>query len=169
MASQDHPDLEAHRKLLRWRLFWFFAGAGVNYLLISTPFRYLRTHTDLSDWTISACSVGASTSLLFLWNYFVNFRTSLRKREALPRYLTAVVSMWLLSSITLSLLKRYFPGLGVNPFGYAVDLDIVATQALIAGLKFPLYHKWAFPAPKPGAGSNQAEDPGGSETAFRQC
>jgi hypothetical protein len=162
MAAQ--PDHEA-RKLLQWRLFWFFAGAGVNYLLVSTPFHYLQTHTALSKGVISACSYGASTGLLFLWNYFVNFRTSLRKREALPRYLTAVAVMWMLSSCTLWLLKSINPNSFVNVFGFSLDLDIIATQALLAGLKFPLYHKWAFPAPKDGDGGGQGEISAESESA----
>jgi hypothetical protein len=32
--------------------------------------------------------------------------------------------------------------------GIPLDLDIVATQFFLAGLKFFLYHKWVFPLPK---------------------
>jgi hypothetical protein len=163
MAS--HPDSKA-RQLLRWRLFWFFAGAGVNYLLISKPFNYLKGHTALPYGAISACSIGASTGLLFLWNYFVNFRTGLRKREALPRYLTAVFVMWLLSSGTLWLLKTIRPNSIVSVFGLSLDLDIIATQALLAGLKFPLYHKWAFPVDKGGGGADVSA---GSESALSEA
>ena len=57
-------------RTLRWRMFWFLAGSGVNYLLIATPFKYLRTHTTLPVWQISACSIGVGTVFFFLWNYF---------------------------------------------------------------------------------------------------
>ena len=50
------------------RFVWFLAGAGVNYLLISTPFKYLRTHTALPIIAISACSLAISTALFFFWN-----------------------------------------------------------------------------------------------------
>src|SRR5204862_2153084 len=96
------------RQALRMRFFWFVAGAGLNYLLIATPFKWLRTnHPDLPLWAISACSMGVSASFFFLWNYFINFRTHARKRDALPRYVGAVVCMWALSSALLTLLKNH--------------------------------------------------------------
>lgn len=136
------------RQQVYWRFFWFVAGAGVNYALIATPFKWLRTHTHMPIFAISACSLGVSTAFFFLWNYFINFRTDIRKRDALPRYLTAVAVMWVLSTTTLSLLKSFDAHLSLSLFHYAIDLDIVATQFILAGLKFPLYHKWAFPLPK---------------------
>ena len=120
----------------------------MNYLLIATPFHWLRAHTALPIPVISACSTAVSTTFFFLWNYFVNFRTGLSKREALPRYLAAVGCMWVLSSLTLSLLKHYQANFAFDLFGHPLDLDVIATQFLLAGLKFPLYHKWAFPLPK---------------------
>ena len=86
--SMEHASaLESskHRQALRSRLLWFLAGAALNYLLIATPFKYLRTHTTLPVLVISACSIGFSMSFFFTWNYFVNFRTAVRKREALVR------------------------------------------------------------------------------------
>ena len=77
------PEMSRHQQL-RSRIFWFLAGATLNYLLISTPFKFLRSNTDLPLWAISACSLGVSTSFFFLWNYFVNFRTNSRKRDASP-------------------------------------------------------------------------------------
>jgi len=136
------------RQQVYWRFFWFVAGAGVNYALIATPFKWLRTHTEMPIFAVSACSLGVSTSFFFLWNYFINFRTDIRKRDALPRYLAAVALMWALSTTTLSLLKSFNAHLAFNLFHYPIDLDIVATQFFLAGLKFPLYHKWAFPLPK---------------------
>lgn len=137
---------------LRSRFFWFVAGAGVNYLLISTPFKWLEarieTHTPWHVLMISACSIGVATSFFFLWNYFINFRTDSRKRDALARYIAAVATMWLLSSITLTILKHFDAQMSLRLGRIPIDLDIVATQFFLAGLKFTLYHKWVFPLAK---------------------
>ncbi len=146
-STATHPR-ESRQKELHWRLFWFVVGAGVNYLLISSPLGWLKTHTQFPIWAIVACSLATSTTLLFVWNYFVNFRSSLRKREALPRYLAAVGFMYVLQWITLTLMKHHNGHLALNLFGHPLDLDILGSQALLAGVKFPLYHKWAFPVPK---------------------
>ena len=130
---------------LRSRLFWFGAGAVLNYLLISTPFNWLLTHTSLPIWAISASSVGVSTGLLFIWNYFVNFRTDIRDRMVLVRYAVAVVVLWALSSAVLTALKHIDARLAFNVAGTAVDFDIIGTQCVLGGLKFLLYHKWVFP------------------------
>ena len=130
---------------LRSRIFWFLAGASVNYLLIATPFKWLKTHTAMPIWAISACSLGVSTSFFFAWNYFINFRTDARKRDALARYLAAVLCMWLLSSGTLTGLKHFDARLSLSIGRFPLDLDIIATQFFLSGLKFFLYHKWVFP------------------------
>ena len=137
------------RQTLRARLFWFFVGAGLNYLIIATPFKYLRTHTALSVTAISACSVGLSALFFFGWNYFVNFRGNSRRRDALARYIVAVVVMWALSSTTLALLKHVDFHYSLKLLGqFPLDLDIVATQFFIGGFKFLVYHRWVFPASK---------------------
>jgi len=134
------------KQTLRSRLFWFLVGAVVSYLFISTPFKYLKNHTDLSVTAIAGCSVGLSMAFFFVWNYFVNFRGDSRRRDALARYVVAVVCLWALSSTTLSLLKHinfhFFFSLGAH---FPIDLDIVATQFFIGGFKFLVYHRWVFP------------------------
>ena len=137
-----------NRQMLRARLVWFLAGAAVNYLLIATPFKWLHTHTELPIWAVSACSLAISTSFFFAWNYFVNFRTDARKRDAFARYLQAVALMWLLSTITLTLLKHFNAHLAFSVGRIPLDLDIVATQFFLSGFKFLLYHHWVFPLPK---------------------
>jgi GtrA-like protein len=137
---------------LRSRIFWFLAGAGVNYLLISTPFKWLKTHTGMANWAVSACSFGVSTSFFFVWNYFINFRTDARKRDALARYLTAVLLMWAASSAILTGLKHFDlnPILRIGRYSLGLDRDIIATQFCLSGLKFFLYHKWVFPLARGG-------------------
>ncbi len=144
-SARSRPE---RRQMLRSRVFWFIAGASVNYLLIATPFKWLRTHTGLPIWAVSACSLGISTTFFFAWNYFINFRTDSRKRDAFARYLTAVACMWVLSSATLTLLKSFNAHLAFSLGRFPLDLDIIATQFFLSGLKFFLYHKWAFPLPK---------------------
>ena len=147
------PDREPAQRtqMLRSRFFWFLAGAGVNYLLIATPFKWLTANTHLSILEKSACSMAVSTAFFFAWNYFVNFRTDSRKRDALARYVAAVLCMWALSSATLALLKNFDMHMAFSIGKFALDLDIVATQFFLSGLKFFLYHKWVFPLPREGA------------------
>ena len=146
MEQTSSPD--SARQALRSRVVWFFAGAAVNYLVISTPFKWLTAHTQMPVWAVSACSLGISACFFFVWNYFINFRTDARKRDALTRYAAAVVCMWALSSATLTVLKHFNAHLAFNVGRIPLDLDIVATQFFLAGLKFFLYHHWVFPLPK---------------------
>lgn len=149
MMENPTPDgAAAKSRALKLRVFWFLAGASVNYLLIATPFKWLKAHTDMPNLAISACSIGVSTVFFFAWNYFINFRTDVRKRDALVRYIGAVALMWALSSTTLTILKSFDAGRAFSLGAFPIDLDIVATQFFLAGLKFFLYHKWVFPLPK---------------------
>ena len=91
---------------------------------------------------------GSAASFFFVWNYKFNFRTDARKRDALARYVVAVVFMWALSSGTLTLLKHFNAHLSFSIGPFPLDLDVVATQFFLAGLKFLLYHLWVFPPAK---------------------
>jgi len=145
------PDTTKARKTLMTRVVWFLVGAVVNYLLISTPFKFLRQHyPEMNLVAISACSMGVSTVFFFLWNYFIGFRTDARKRDAFTRYLTAVLILWAMSSGLLSLFKTFNAHLHASVAGQELDLDIIATQACFGWLKFIVYHKWAFPVAKSG-------------------
>jgi hypothetical protein len=131
------------------RLLWFLAGAIVNYLLIATPFKYLsKHHPDWPTLLISACSLGVSTTFFFFWNYFVNFRTDSRKRDAFARYITAVIVLWLISTGLLAFFKSFNAGFALKLGNYPIDLDVVALQACFGPLKFLVYHYWAFPVAK---------------------
>jgi putative flippase GtrA len=149
-SPQSAPDAKAaeRRRHLQSRVFWFFVGGAISYMLIALPFAFLERHTALPVWALSACSIGVSTSFFFVWNYTVNFRTDARKRDALPRYLAAVAVVWLLSSTTLTILKHVDAELGVHLGDLPLDLDILGTQFLLSVLKFTLYHKWVFPIPR---------------------
>ena len=147
---KDLADLEPPqcRQKARARFAWFLAGSVLNYLLIALPFQWLKAHTGLPDFAISVCSLSVGASFFFVWNYFINFRGDSRKRDALPRYLGAVLLMSALSTGLLTLLKQHDNHMAFSIGGFALDLDIVATQFFLSGLKFFLYHKWVFPLPK---------------------
>ena len=155
MEVSPSPATQRQKQALQSRIFWFLAGSGVNYLLIVTPFKWLRAHTELSLTASSAISMACSTLFFFCWNYFVNFRTDSRKRDALARYVAAVAFMWVLSSTLLSLLKHHDFHMQLPVGKWKLDLDIIATQFFLASIKFPLYHKWAFPVGKTKAASDE--------------
>ena len=148
MESNSTTEASAHRQALRSRIFWFIAGASLNYALIKAPFTYLQHHTAFPVWAISICSLAVSSSFFFLWNYFINFRTDSRRRDALARYIVAVIAMLLLSSVTLTLLKTFNFHMALTLGKFPIDLDIVATQFFLSGLKFFVYHRWVFPIRK---------------------
>ena len=146
MENEDNRETTAQRQSMIHRIMWFFAGAGMNYLLIATPFKYLRyNHPDWPILLVSACSVGVSTTFFFFWNYFVNFRTDSRKRDAFARYLTAVIVLGLISTGLLAAFK-HFNVLKLQSF--PLDLDVVVLQLCFGPLKFLVYHFWAFPVAK---------------------
>jgi hypothetical protein len=140
------------------RIIWFLVGAVVNYLLISTPYGWLKKNTEFAPWALAACSLAVSTTFFFIWNYFVNFRTASRKREAFPRYLAVVAVMYVISTSLLTLFKSIKGGLELQVAGSPIDLDIVALQLCLGWVKFIVYHKWAFPAAK-GAISDSESQP----------
>ena len=134
------------RQSLKQRFLWFLVGGVVAYLLIALPFKHLRQANP--DWhlaLVSACSVGINTCFFFFWNYFVNFRTDSRKRDAFARYVTAVIVLALIQTTLLTIFK-HFDVLRIEKS--PIDLDVVTTQACMGWMKFLVYHKWAFPASK---------------------
>lgn len=145
MESTHATEPARQKQALRSRLLWFLGGSGVNYLLISLPFKWLRANTGLTIEQTAAAAMATSALFFFCWNYFVNFRTDSRKRDALWRYITAVCLMWALSSTLLAFLKRYNANMHFDLGRFALDLDVIATQFFLAGIKFPIYHFWAFP------------------------
>ena len=156
--------MSGRAQTLQSRLFWFAVGAVVSYLLISTPLRWLRAHTELPVWVISALSTGVSVTFFFFWNYHVNFRTGSGRRGALARYLVVALVMWMASSTVLTQCLRWFPALSEAGVGWLrVNLNVVLTQAALGLVKFFLYHTWAFPPHRGGGvnGSDPASGPPG--------
>src|SRR5687768_181484 len=105
MTSETLSENHRPTQTVRQRVFWFLVGAVLNYLLIATPLAYLKKHTDLPMEARVALSVGVSTTFFFIWNYFVNFRTASRKRDAFVRYVSAVIVLYALQTSILTSFK----------------------------------------------------------------
>jgi hypothetical protein len=146
------------------RLVWFGAGAVLSYLLIATPLGWLKRHTALPLWTISGMSTAVSVGFFFFWNYYVNFRTSSGHVPTLVRYLVVTCAMWFASSTVLTLLMHFHPaGAGITLGALRVNLNVVLTQASLAGFKFLLFHYWAFPVHREdGVSASSGDAPSGS-------
>ena len=143
------------------RFLLFLAGAVLNYLLISTPLKYLKhNHPGLPDMVTTGLSVIVGMSFFFLWNYFVNFRTGSRKRDALVRYIIAAATLgglqWLVLWTFTHLDKNPYVYLGALHFiglsALHINRDVVAAQLCLGGFKFLVYHYWAFPTHDEAAG-----------------
>ena len=136
------------RQTLRTRFFWFLAGARLNYLLIATPFKWLRANTELPIWAIAACSLGVSTTFFFFG--ITSSISAPTPASATPcaRYVTAVACMWaaLLDHAHGAQALRRAHGLQPRPLPARSRHRRHAV--LLSGLKFFLYHKWVFPLPK---------------------
>ena len=148
MGNDVESKPQTKRQTLKRRILWSLAGAVANYLLIALPFKYLNAHTDWPTWLKSACSAGVGAVFFFFWNYFVNFRTDSRKRDAFTRYLTVVVIVWAVTAGLLTAFKHFDAKLSLNLGHLSLDLDVITVQLCMGWLKFIIYHKWAFPVAK---------------------
>ena len=128
-------------------MFWFAVGgvgsAGMNTGLLHVFHRIFGWR----DFAALALSFFLMTALCFLWNYFVNFRTSDVWHDCLGRYLGSVSVCYALNVlISLSAIKK----LGAE--GSLARLAIITTVlSFTGGVKFLLYHFWVFPHGKPRA------------------
>ena len=146
MQNSSAPIPTTAKRTLQLRILLFLVGAVVNYLLIATPLQWLEANAkNLPGYLRAGISVGVSSSFFFFWNYFVNFRTDSRKRDAFGRYVATVAILWALSTSILTMFKSFDANMAFALLGKQIDLDVIATQACFGWLKFIIYHKWAFP------------------------
>lgn len=122
---------------LRMRLLWFAVGGVIGYVLNAGPFFLIERYLGWSPRVGYAISLGVQTFVFFLWNYFVNFRTSAAWQDCAWRYLAAVglfyVGNYLLAQLGFWLAPEW---------RYLV---IAAVPVALAALKFSVYHWWVFP------------------------
>ncbi|MEA3186393.1 MAG: hypothetical protein QOD99_223 [Chthoniobacter sp.] len=126
-------------------MLWFVVGgvgsAGMNTLLTQFFDHQLRWRTGPS----LAVSFAIMTVFFFLWNYFINFRTSVNWHECLWRYLGSVAVCYGINLlISFSAIKRFGAEKSWQRF-----LIIAGVLSITGGVKFLLYHFWVFPHGKP--------------------
>ena len=99
-----------------------------------------------------AVSFAIMTCFFFVWNYFVNFRTSVVWHDCLWRYLGSVgVCYGLNLLITFTAIKRLGAEGSLHRF-----LIIAGVLSVTGGVKFLLYHFWVFPHGKTGTAAPAA-------------
>ena len=130
--------IKPQHRVLGVRVVAFLCGGGVNFAVNGGTFWLLTRLAHLPKNTAYAGSLAVTTVCLFLWSYFVNFRTSHAWHDCLGRYLTVFGFMQALNYVlTTRVGFRFFPNLE-----YAV---IAAAPVALAGVKFALYNYWVFP------------------------
>ena len=119
----------------------FFVLGGVGSATLNKTMLAATQH--YWGWPVAAgfaFSAASTACVLFLWSYFVNFRTSRVWKSCLGRYLTVFL---------LALLMTYLIGVcGLKKFGSTglVGLIVIyAVQSFTGSFKFLLYHFWVFP------------------------
>ena len=122
------------------RIFWFGVGGVLSVCLNFGPFEWLTTRAGLQNWVALAISLTFVTALFSIWNYYLNFRTTRRWRDCLPRYLAALAVCWMISYLlTLT---------GIKEWGTSRILRLLiffCVQSGVSILKFALYHYWVYP------------------------
>lgn len=119
------------------RLMLFGLGGLLSYVLNTGVFVALRTRAHLSEEVAYAVSLTLMTMVTFSWSYWVNFRTSQSLRSCLPRYLAAIGVCY---ALNYALAQT-----GFNLWPSRPKLVILVVMAVIALVKFFIYHKWVFP------------------------
>jgi len=119
----------------------FFVLGGV--LSSTLNWTILNAAMHFFKWSYAqgyACSAASTAVVLFLWSYYINFRTSRVWKNCLGRYLVC----W-----AAALLLNYLIGVsGLKHFGSSRLLQLLVigvVQSFTGGIKFVLYHFWVFP------------------------
>jgi putative flippase GtrA len=144
------------------RIFWFGIGGVLSIFFNAGLFRLLTAEFRWNRYLAYAVSLAAVNVLLFVWNYFVGFRTSAHWTVAARRQVVCIGSSNLLNYALVMVLQSVFPRWP--------EAVIAAVQILIAGFKFLLYHYWVYPAPAaPMADSGGAFFGGAVQRASEDC
>jgi hypothetical protein len=147
-----------HRAVIM-RVFWFGVGGVLSILFNAGLFGFLTAGLFLGRHLLIAglhinrylaygSSLAAVNVLLFVWNYFVGFRTTSHWTVAARRQAVCIGSSNLLNYAFEVILQGIFP-----QWQSAV---IAAVQIFIAGFKFVLYHYWVYPAPEISSATDSA-------------
>jgi len=130
--------------------FFLLGGAGslaLNWSILNAAMHFF-------GWRYAAgyaLSASGTAVILFLWSYFINFRTSRVWKNCLGRYIICALA---------ALLVNYLVGAsGLKHFASTRLLQILVigiVQSFTGGVKFLLYHFWVFPYAGAAAGNGRA-------------
>jgi putative flippase GtrA len=120
------------------RVVAFLCGGGVNFAVNGGTFWLLTHLAHLQKNAAYAGSLAVTTVALFLYSYFVNFRTSKAWHDCIGRYLTVF-------GLTQALNYVVTTRIGFHFFPQLEYFVIAVTPMLLAGFKFALYNWWVFP------------------------
>jgi putative flippase GtrA len=139
----DSPSVPKKQPLISRIGFFVLGGLAsltLNWSILNAAMHFLGWPYALGY----AVSTASTALVLFLWSYFINFRTSRVWKHCLGRYVACVL---------LALLINYLIGVcGLKQFGSTKFLQIVVigvVQSFTGGIKFLLYHLWVFPYAEP--------------------
>ena len=119
------------------RVILFGLGGAIFYVCNTSIFLFLWRDLGWSKEIAYALSLTLMTGFTFAWSYFVNFRTTVSWRSCAKRYFLILLSCYAANYVMVQI------GLYLMPT--RPKLVILATQVLIAGYKFLIYHFWVFP------------------------
>lgn len=136
----DSVSTPAAKQSIFSRVFFFAIGGAFSALLNTSAYRLLHDMLGLPPAAAYAISLLFITTVLFMWSYFVNFRTAQAWNDCIGRYLTCVALCYAIN---------YFIGLsGIKKWGHGfwtTFLVIGLVQSMTGCVKFLLYHFWVFP------------------------
>jgi len=120
------------------RVFWFGVGGGLSILASTQLYRLFNAHCGLGDKVAYALTLAIVTTLLFLWNYFLGFKTDRHWTHAAWRQIVCQGGCVALDYLMVITLLKIFHGHG--------DIVITFVKIFIAVVvKFALYHFWIYP------------------------
>jgi putative flippase GtrA len=130
------------------RLFWFGIGGVLSIAINAGLFRLFTTYFGWNRFVAYGLSLAIINVLLFLWNYFVGFKSDKHWTDAAWKQATCLIVANALNYALVVILQGIFPRWP--------EVIIAAVQVFIAFFKFGLYHYWVYPqsaveagAPKP--------------------
>lgn len=125
------------RKELIVRLFWFLLGGVLSIAVNAGLFRLFFTYFGWNRFVAYGLSLAIINVLLFVWNYFVGFKTTEHWSVSARRQAICLVGTNLLNYALVMGLQPLFP--------QHSEAVIAAVQIFIAFFKFGLYHYWVYP------------------------
>ena len=124
-------------KPLIMRLVWFVVGAGISYGVNLGLYRLFHNYVGWPHAGAYALTLCLSAIVLFLWNYFVGFRT---KRPLVGSAWRHAVCYGLANVLDYSLFVTL-----IHMFPHWTELVLAAVKAFVVVFKFAAYHFWVYP------------------------